>query len=344
MARVYVSLDIETTGLDPDKDAILEIGAVRFKGGQVYDTFSSLILPNRPIPYKIQQLTGITPADVENAPTLTSVLPQLRRFVGDHPIIGHNIGFDLGFLRKQGLFQEHVSIDTFELASILLPYAGRYSLTALTKYLDVQLPPEDKAHRALADAEATRRLFEALLDQARRLDGRIINEVAQLSRKSQWPLSLVFSDLSRERRHSAPVGTLGQQLAAKGHLADDESGLSLMHQDPEQAVDSPLTPIPNPKQLDVEELCGLLEKGGLFDKYFQGFEHRPQQVDMLANVLGAFNTGNHLLVEASTGTGKSMAYLIPAIYWAALNGLRVVISTNTINLQDQLLTPRTAAT
>jgi DNA polymerase-3 subunit epsilon/ATP-dependent DNA helicase DinG len=87
----------------------------------------------------------------------------------------------------------------------------------------------------------------------------------------------------------------------------------------------------------VEALCGLLEQDGLFEKSFSGFEYRPQQVDMLANVLEALNGAYHLMVEAGTGTGKSMAYLIPAIYWAVENGQRVVISTNTINLQDQLL-------
>ena len=75
-------------------------------------------------------------------------MPELERFVGDNPIVGHNIGFDLSFLRKQGVFTNHTGIDTFELASILLPFAGRYSLTHLTDYLNVELPPDDQAHRA----------------------------------------------------------------------------------------------------------------------------------------------------------------------------------------------------
>ena len=181
MARVYVALDIETTGLDPERDAILEIGVVRFKGSQTFETYNSLIDPGRPIPFKIQQLTGITPADIEGAPPLGTVLPELRRFVGNNPIVGHNISFDLGFLRKHGLFQDNLGVDTFELASILLPHASRYSLTALLKHLNVQLPPDGQSHRALDDAQATRQLFEALLDQARRMDGRIIEEVARIA-------------------------------------------------------------------------------------------------------------------------------------------------------------------
>jgi DNA polymerase-3 subunit epsilon/ATP-dependent DNA helicase DinG len=340
LARVYVSLDIETTGLDPDQDVILEIGAVRFKGSQVYETYQTLVNPGRPIPYKIQQLTGITAADIVDAPPIGAVLADLRRFVDENPIIGHNISFDLGFLYRQGLFKQNVGLDTFELASILLPHAGRYSLASLLTYLRVPLPPHGQAHRALDDAKAAHLLFEALLDQARRLDGRIIEEVAQISGKTDWPLSLIFRDLSRERHYSPPVGTLGQHLAAKGLLDDfsADGGFALMRRDPdEQAFDPPLKVVPNPTPVDINELAKLLEKNGLFERHFTSFEHRPQQVDMLASVAAAFNDSNHLLVEAGTGTGKSIAYLIPAIYWAVQNGQRVVISTNTINLQDQLL-------
>jgi DNA polymerase-3 subunit epsilon/ATP-dependent DNA helicase DinG len=159
LARVYVSLDIETTGLDSERDEVLEIGAVRFKGDHIFDSFSTLINPGRPIPYKIQQLTGITPEDVADAPPITEILPRLSRFVGDSPIIGHNIGFDLGFMRRHQVLHKNLGVDTFELASILLPHASRYSLTALLEHLDIPLLPEDQAHRALDDARATQRLF-----------------------------------------------------------------------------------------------------------------------------------------------------------------------------------------
>jgi DNA polymerase-3 subunit epsilon/ATP-dependent DNA helicase DinG len=338
LARIYVTLDIETTGFDPERDAILEIGAVRFKGSQILETFSTLIDPGRPIPYKIQQLTGIVPANVAGAPALAAVLPDLRRFVGDSPIIGHNIGFDLSFLRRHGLFDQNLGIDTFELAGILLPHASRYSLSALLKHLDIQLPPDGQAHRALDDAQATHQLFEALLDQARRLDSRIIEEVAAISSQTDWSLAGVFRDLGRERRYSAPMGTLGAQLTAKGQMAGAgvDGGFAMLRTD-DDAHEPPLKPVPAPQPLPVEKLCHMLEKDGLFEQYFAGFEHRLQQVDMLASVAGAFNESTHLMVEAGTGTGKSMAYLIPAVYWAVNNGHRVVISTNTINLQDQLL-------
>lgn len=337
MARVYVSLDIETTGLDPEQDEILEIGAVRFKGGQIYESFQTLVKPACPIPYKIQQLTGITPDDVRDAPSLAAILPQLSRFVGDNPIIGHNIGFDLSFLQKQSVLEQNLGIDTFELASILLPHASRYSLAALLSHLQVPLPAEGQTHRALDDAKLAIHLFEALLDQARRLDSQVIEEVARISKQSRWPLSLVFRDLNRERHYTAPTGTLGQQLMAKGMMADSNKGRGFGMIQSDGRFEPPLKPVQQPAPLDILALCTMLEHGGRFEKKFEGFEYRPQQVDMLANVAGAFNEGQHLMVEAGTGTGKSMAYLIPALYWAAQNGHRVVVSTATINLQDQLI-------
>jgi len=321
LTKTYISLDIETTGLDPANEAILEFAAVRFSGSQILDTYSTLVDPGRAIPYNIQQLTGITPRDIMGAPTMQAILPDLRRFVGDTPIIGHNIQFDLGFLRAHGLFSQNAAIDTFELATILLPQAKRYSLTALIKFLHIKLPDDGQAHRALYDATVAQALFSRLLDEARQLDDAILHEFVLLAEqgKENWPLSMVFRQLKNERsvrRQPAPL-----------ELTPKEAPLNY----------KPLKPVNQPQDIDTIALCRMLEQGGLFDQTFSGFEHRSQQVDMLSHVAEAFNTAHHAMIEAGTGTGKSIAYLLPAIHWAIQNGQRVVVSTNTINLQDQLL-------
>ncbi len=146
-----VALDIETTGLDPEKDAIIEIGAVRFSGKRIEGEWSALINPGRRIPPFITQLTGITDQMVLKAPPLQAVKGQLADFVGDAPILGQNIRFDLSFLRRQRIFGDNDTLDTYELASILLPGAGRYNLGALVQALGVMLPAN---HRALDDARA----------------------------------------------------------------------------------------------------------------------------------------------------------------------------------------------
>src|SRR6266536_2114971 len=135
-----VAIDIETTGLSEDRDAIIEIGAVKFKGHRVEDEWSSLINPSKHIPEFITGLTGISDVEVRNAPRFREVAHDLEQFVGDAPIIGHNIRFDLSFLQKAGLFAYNEVIDTYELASVLMPTASRYNLGPLGKQLGILLP------------------------------------------------------------------------------------------------------------------------------------------------------------------------------------------------------------
>ena len=93
-----VAIDIETTGLDAQRDAIIEVAAVRFNGRRVEGEWTSLINPNRPIPPTITQLTGITNDMIRNAPPLRAVIQDLEAFIGSDPVLGHNVRFDLGFL------------------------------------------------------------------------------------------------------------------------------------------------------------------------------------------------------------------------------------------------------
>ena len=140
MARIYVALDLEFTGLNPDQDAILEVGAVKFRGEEILDTWSCLIKPPRPIPHKVERLTGIRQAQVERAPLFSSMAPSLGRFLGEYPIVGHTIGVDLAFLQRAGMSLPNPALDTFELACILVPYASRYSLARLAQDYDRPAP------------------------------------------------------------------------------------------------------------------------------------------------------------------------------------------------------------
>ena len=215
MPRIYVAIDLETTGLNPERDAILEVGAVRFRGEEVLDTWTSLVNPRRRVPYPIQQLTGITQEEANGAPSLSSVLDSLRHFVGPAPLVGHSVGFDLAFLKRQGLFDGNPALDTFELATILLPHVTRYSLQRLATELGISAPTQ---HRALADAETTSKLLESLREQANRLNFAIIQEIARLGVRNRWPSALFFQDVERERAGTAFSSSIGQQLLAKASL------------------------------------------------------------------------------------------------------------------------------
>jgi len=151
-----VALDLETTGLDSRKDAIIEIGAVRFSASRIEAEFSTLINPNRIIPPEITQLTGINNQMVQKAPPLTAILQELVDFVGDCPVVGHNVQFDLGFLFQANILRYVQAVDTYELASVVMPLASRYNLSGLCQQLNI---PNLGAHRALNDAKMTHQLF-----------------------------------------------------------------------------------------------------------------------------------------------------------------------------------------
>lgn len=331
MSRVYVALDLEFTGLNPDHDAILEVGAVKFRGDEVLDTWTCLINPGRNLSPKVERLTGITRADIERAPSFPALIPSLGRFIGENPIVGHTVWLDMQFLQRAGMRLPNATLDTFELASILIPYAARYSLAQLARELKIEYATK---HRALEDARATHQLFVALLDRASQLNPKTIQEIARVSSKSDWSLRYVWQDIQRDAtRNAFGGGSIGAQLKAKGVAQDDEQFGVLFSRSKDAR---PLKPKATKTLLDADALEGMISPDGLFEKDFPGFEYRAEQVEMMRAVTGAFNDSGVLLVEAGTGTGKSLAYLLPAISWAALNNERIVVSTNTINLQDQL--------
>lgn len=319
-----VALDIETTGLDPDGDAITEIGAVRFNERRIEAEWHSLINPGRRIPPQITQLTGITDAMVRGAPRIHEVIEELEEFVGDLPVLGHNVRFDLTFLKKNGVFKYNDPLDTYDMAAVLLPTAGRYNLGALAQSLGILLPA---THRALDDARVTHAIFMRLYQEALNLPLDLLADIVKLGDNvPNWDGYGLFFEALRARSKE----TISGRKVTGGRL-----GPLFGDKPPRDA--EPLIPVPNPTPLDVDEVSSILEYGGAFSRYFPHFEQRPEQVELLRSITRGISEGQHLLAEAGTGVGKSFAYLIPAALWAYQNGLRVVISTNTINLQDQLI-------
>ncbi len=318
-----VAIDIETTGLDSVRDAIIEIAAVRFHGDQVDATFDTLINPGRSIPPEITRLTGIRTDDVRFSPRLAEVSAEFESFVGDAVVIGHNVRFDLGFLNQRSILQNVPSMDTYDMAAVLLPGAGRYNLGALAELLQI---PLRATHRALDDALVTHQVFARLYQQLLTLPLDLLAEIVRLGEGVEWGGRLAFEMALRDRmRERLPA------RKAQSHPLGPLFGEKPLRFPPA------LPPNPEPKPLNVDQVSALLEPGGAFSRQFPQFEYRSEQVDMLRSVAWALSEGQHLMIEAGTGTGKSVAYLLPAAMFAYQNDLRVVISTNTINLQDQLM-------
>ena len=194
MPPIYVSIDLETTGLDPERDAIIEIGIVRFQGGEILDQWSSLFNPRRRVPPNITELTGITQADVDGAPTLFQLRSKVGQVVGSSALVAHNASFDLAFLHRNGLCESNSALDTLELATILLPSAGRFGLGALAQHLGIPTPPGMRTHRALADALITAGLFRSLVEKAEALPYETLEEIVAAGRSVHWPALALFED------------------------------------------------------------------------------------------------------------------------------------------------------
>ena len=319
--QVHVALDLETTGLEQSRDTIIEVGAVKFLGAEVIDTFQSLVNPGRPIPSFIQRLTGITDNQVKRAPFFNSVSDRLADFVEDHPVVGHNVSFDLGFLSVHGLPLSNAAYDTWDLASVLLPRSRQYSLGYLSDFFEVS---HLDRHRALGDARATYQVFVELLRRAEALDGGLLAYMLNLSNRSRWSIAPILAGLQGAETAAGPTafGLTGLDL--------DNLGERLGRPEKRRAAGDLAS-------LDENRINSFLGRDGPFARSFSGFEHRPEQEEMLAGVTRAIHRSRHLVVEAGTGVGKSMAYLLPAVLFALARGQRVVVSTNTINLQEQLL-------
>lgn len=174
----YVVFDLETTGFSAIKDKIIEIGAVKVVEGKVVEKFTTFVNPQRPIPYKITQLTGITDDMVLEYEGIEALLPKFLAFVGDAVLVAHNASFDVGFIeqncRYQNIEPRFVYVDTVALARVLLPTLSRYKLNVVAKALNISL---ENHHRAVDDAVATAEIFVKFVDMLKEHDITTLKEM-----------------------------------------------------------------------------------------------------------------------------------------------------------------------
>lgn len=169
----YVAIDIETTGLDPIYDEIIEIAALKIQNGSETDRFHSLVNPKCEIDEFIESLTGITNDMLEAAPDLEIVLPQFLEFVGDNVVVGHNVNFDVNFIYdcaenlKLKLFTNNF-VDTMRISRKLYADLKHHTLADLIVTLGVG---ETVEHRALADCIQTKECFEIMRNRAGEIGG-----------------------------------------------------------------------------------------------------------------------------------------------------------------------------
>ena len=321
--REWVALDLETTGLSAKTDEIIEIGAVKFTARETVDEFQTFVNPNRQVPRFITDLTGITQSNVNTAPTISEVRDEFTDFVVGATLIAHNADFDMGFLRESGVSLANPVCDTMELAQLTRPYARSYALEQLAK---AESDPIARAHRALNDARAVQSVFLALIADLADMDPTLLAQFRRLSDRSGWQIAAL---LESAREFASPYPSRSRSASASGI---DENALFEKLSQP-----SPLRAAESAAHVDPYAVAEALSCGSGFADSVPDFEERPQQIEMGTAVADTINSGGRLMVEAGTGVGKSLAYLLPAALYALANDKRVVISTNTINLQEQLI-------
>jgi len=314
---VRVALDLETTGLQAEHDAILEVAAIKFQGATVLDTLETLVAPGRPVPYRVQRLTGITPQQLSGVPQFESIAQKLQQFIGDLPIVGHSIPFDVGFLRRRGLVRNNALIDTFELATVLLPSLPSYNLGQVAAALGIMVAPE--RHRAMVDTELAMQVFLALHQRLQAVDLALLKDLANLDAPHNWPLLAFFRQELRFRQEKeglrgVPIrGSLGDRFAAQLGMDPRVLSFAIAHESDAQvnAVQTPQVETTPPALNILEQMKNIVEV-------------IPEQANQAAPlgyrtarkaVLEALMQRTTLLMEVTLGGSDYTPALLPALEW-----------------------------
>ncbi|RKP57019.1 ATP-dependent helicase DinG [Cohnella endophytica] len=322
----FAVLDFETTGMSSDKDEIIQTGlALIDEAGTVCSAYASFVRPGNPIPAEITRLTGITDEEVANAPEMEDMLNAIVPLLQDAVLVAHNVEFDAGFLqaaldRSGYLPFTGRMLDTVELARLVFPTQPSFALTSLTQAFGIA---HENPHRADCDALATAELFRLCLEKLRmlplftlqRLNGMFDPEASDLgwliSHVAAWRETQPFlseEGLHHFRQFAMNVGDWSEEAPQdRNDLLEDMDFDAYM-----EAVQNNLKTM------------------------FPAYETREGQDIMFKEVFGALQDDAHLLVEAGTGTGKSLGYLLPSLYYGLKEDKKVVVSTHTIQLQEQL--------
>lgn len=313
---VYAVIDLETTGPDAaGGDRIIQFGCALVKNHQVIQTLSQLINPDRPIPQAIQALTGITPEMLTAAPYFDEVAPAIAAMLKGTVVVAHNVNFDYPFLSHAFVAAglpalTNQAIDTVQLAQVILPTAQSYRLSDLTRELGIV---HDNPHRADSDAISTGKLMLALMDRFAQLPGptqRLIAAHADfMIRDTDQLLKQAAAQAPKLTGRFLKVEDLVLRVPLKPGKAD---------------------PAPTAYPATDKAKRQALRKAKLRFRFAQA-----KMMDCIYN--NAQTNQRPLFIEAGTGLGKSLGYLLPYAY-VANPQRKLIVATATTVLQDQLAT------
>ncbi len=313
MNKRFVVVDLETTGNSPKKgDKIIQFAAVVIEDGEIIERFATFVNPKQDIPIFIEQFTGISNEVVANAPDFSIVAPEIISMFQDSYFVAHNVPFDYSFLQEElaqcGFENFHcLTIDTVELSRVMLPLADSYKLGQLAESLSLT---HENPHQADSDAEVTAEILLEILLKIERLPLVTVQKLYSLSTYFKSDMRDILRAILDEKSNHVE----------KNPKFDIHRGFALHKRS---------------KQKDNRKQKSYTYTE-VFHSVIHDFPFRQGQLEMVQTIHHALETNQHAMIEAGTGIGKSIAYLLPAIYISKMKG-RCMISTNTLQLQHQLL-------
>ncbi|MGN1402462.1 MAG: ATP-dependent DNA helicase DinG [Bacillus sp. (in: firmicutes)] len=322
MAQRYVVIDLETTGNSVKKgDKIIQFAAVVVEDNKIIEEYSTFMNPGKPLSSFIEELTGIQEEQLAKAPLFAEVAPKIISLLENACFVAHNVLFDLSFLQDElleagyeGFFGS--TIDTVELAKIMRPGAASYKLSQLAETEGVG---HDRPHQADSDAYATAELFILFTRELSKFPLVTMKQLHKLSQSLKSEISELIGDLLDDRMKHSPIHhpnlMINKGIAFRRPVADQ-----LIERNGQEEY--PLT---------AEEKTAMIKQA------FAHFEPREDQLKMMDDVYDVITNDKIAMIEAGTGLGKTLGYLLPAAYMSVQRHAKVIISTYTIELQNQLL-------
>lgn len=321
LAQDVIILDTETTGLSSQDNELIEISAARLSGGVISERFDTFVHPTGLIPPEIVELTHITNADVAHAPSAPEAVASLAAFVGGCPVIAHNASFDRAFIERVpgGSEVSELWIDSLALSRIALPRLASHKLSFMAEVFGCA----SVSHRACDDVDALAGVWPILLTALSDLPEGLVRALADMHPDVAWAYRPIFSYLAEEEVTAAPFS-----------LSDVRSRVLEADPAPQHVDADELPSLSVPSRDEIER---AFAPGGLVARMYPEYEPRPEQVAMALEVRDALATSTHRVVEAGTGVGKSVAYLVPLALTAKRNNITVGVATKSNNLADQLM-------
>lgn len=330
--RNVVVIDTETTGFSFNHDELIQIAAARLEQGEIVDWYVTFVNPGKPIPDDIVHLTHISDEDVSNAPSPGDALAKLAEFAEDATMVAHNVGFDKTFVTRhpEGYpLLENVWVDTLDLSRIALPRLKSHRLIDLVHTFGTPV----STHRADDDVAATCVVYRILLAAVARMPYQLVTAIANMASLEVWPTGYVFHEITAlnesidlQQRPSKPLFSLYEMRRRR----ITEMPTRVARKDADDLIGTLQYP-------SSDEIAAAFTAEGALGNIYANYEPRKEQCAMASAIRDTMESSSNLVVEAGTGVGKSMAYLIPAALFAQKNGVAVGVATKTNSLLDQLV-------